>query len=55
MPDIFSFVDYRAYLRAYYDGAKKKQEARTEYEMIAEVDFNYKDVTTRIEALSDDL
>ena len=38
-----------------YEGAKKKDKARNEYEKIAEVDFNYKDVTTRIEALSDEL
>jgi tetratricopeptide (TPR) repeat protein len=38
-----------------YEGAKKKDKARTEYEKIAEVDFNYKDVTQRIEALSDEL
>ena len=34
-----------------YEGAGKKDKAMTEYEKIAEVDFNYKDVTTRLEAL----
>jgi hypothetical protein len=38
-----------------YDGAKKKDKALKEYESIAEVDFNYKDVTKRIEALSSEL
>ena len=35
-----------------YEQAKKVDEARAEYEAIAEVDFNYRDVTKRIEGLS---
>ncbi|RMG07754.1 MAG: hypothetical protein D6731_23070 [Planctomycetota bacterium] len=38
-----------------YEGAKKTEKARAEYEKIAEVDFNYKDVTARIESMSGDL
>ena len=34
-----------------YEQAKKPEEARAEYESIAEVDFNYRDVTKRLEGL----
>jgi tetratricopeptide (TPR) repeat protein len=36
-----------------YEGAKKKPKALAEYELIAEVDFNYKDVTQRINTLGE--
>jgi tetratricopeptide (TPR) repeat protein len=55
--DLFEMTELKKeityYLARIYEQANKKDKAISEYEQIAEVDFSYRDVTSRLEGLSE--